>query len=624
MNTLLAHSHKIGAVLSTLLLAACNSNNDPAQTLTGNAPHTPTRTVLVYVVGSDLESGGGAATADINEMLKVGSTDKLNIVITTGGANKDGWKTVKRYLLPRGSKTISSIKELTPLADLGNKNMGSATTLQDFLIWGMQNYPTDTYSLVLWDHGGGAVGGNGTVGIDENHGGDGLSLAEIRNALQTATSTSKKRFDLVGFDTCLMATIETAAIIAPYADYLVASEEVEPGTGWDYKAWLGAIKSKPAITTLELSKKIVDSYYASFAHRPAEQKAVTLSALQLSRLAPLTAELDKLAAKAGNRLNSAPESVRIEVAQGRSTSESYGKQNTDDSGMIDLADFVGKLPAAYSVEADKVKAALNDFVAYNKHGSTRSKASGLSIYLPSSESIRGVIQPSLTTYKQTGFLASWTGFVESYVNKVIADHTEPTFGTTSLVSDQLTVNMSSNDVEHVHILITKPSGASQIVLSKENADEFANNQATYRFDGNVLTMNGQPVYVEVSEETDTSALVNVPAQLNGQQVSIAIALEVVGDTLFFDIIGALPQSFNGTVARYVPIESGDIVEPLFQQINPDGTSQFISSGNVFAVASTGMDIGISKLGTGSYNLIALATDYAGNDNATLAGTVTLP
>ena len=95
------NSHLLATAISAALLVGCNGNDHDTPSSTTK---TPTRTVLVYMVGSDLESKGGAATADINEMLKVGSTENLNIVITTGGAEKDGWKTVKRYLIPKGTK----------------------------------------------------------------------------------------------------------------------------------------------------------------------------------------------------------------------------------------------------------------------------------------------------------------------------------------------------------------------------------------------------------------------------------------------------------------------------------------------------------------------------------------
>ncbi len=627
MKTFNLNRHLLATAISALLLVGCNENDHDTP-----IAKTPTRTVLVYMVGSDLESKSGAATADINEMLKVGSNANLNIVITTGGAEKDGWRTVKRYLIPKGTKTITSITELTAVADLGNKNMGDSATLRDFLDWGIKNHAADTYSLVFWDHGGGAVGGNGTVGNDETKGGDALSLPEIKQAISNVTTLYNTKFDFIGFDTCLMATIETAAMLVPYANYMVASEELEPGSGWDYSAWLSAIRSNPAISTLDISKTIIDSYYASFNSNIDEQKTVTLSAIQLNKIAALTTALDSLAKKVGNSLNSTPDVVRIEIGQGREKSESYGQQANDDSGMIDLSDFVSKLSATYSTEATNVKTAITNAVAYNKRGSAKPKAQGLSIYLPSSATIRATESrtEALNTYKNIGFLDSWTNLVDSYTTKAAADVIPPQINNLLITGTMLTADVIGNngkDIQSLDVLITvSQEGGSQIVIAKEEVDEFVNNKAKYAFNGQTINMNGNAVFVEILDEyDDNSGLAGVPAMVNGQKATIYIEFEVVGETLNYNILGALPESFNGAVARLMPINTGDTINPLFQQINADGSTEFVTLvGNNFTVASTGITIGISSLDAGTYNLLLQATDLSGNVTTENAGAVAFP
>jgi hypothetical protein len=60
-------------------------------------------TVLVYLLGSDLESDGNAGTSDLEEMMQIGSTANLNVIVTTGGANKEkgsygiNWKKIQRW-----------------------------------------------------------------------------------------------------------------------------------------------------------------------------------------------------------------------------------------------------------------------------------------------------------------------------------------------------------------------------------------------------------------------------------------------------------------------------------------------------------------------------------------------
>ena len=102
------------------------------------------------------------------------------------------------------------------------QNMADSATLTDYIQYCSSNYAADHYGLVLWDHGGGVVGG---YGYDENFDGDSTSLTELSYALGDAGV----HLDMLGFDACLMANFETCLMAAPYADYLIASEEPEPG-----------------------------------------------------------------------------------------------------------------------------------------------------------------------------------------------------------------------------------------------------------------------------------------------------------------------------------------------------------------------------------------------------------
>ena len=139
------------------------------------------------------------------------------------------------------------------MENLGEAQMTSPNTLTDFIKWSASNYPADRYELVLWNHGGGTALG---FGYDEMYPDDMLSLSQIGNAL----SDSGIKFDIVGFDACLMGTIETAYMLEPYADYLVASEEYEPGTGWYYSEWLKNLSDNTSMPTVEIGKKIVEDY----------------------------------------------------------------------------------------------------------------------------------------------------------------------------------------------------------------------------------------------------------------------------------------------------------------------------------------------------------------------------
>ena len=293
-------------------------------------------TILAYLAAdNDLE---GAALADIKEMERVGSRPgQVEIVVQVDrGASDDrpngDWHTARRYYITRGRsrRRITS----TLLADLGDVNTGDPRVLEDFLAFGVRAYPAERYALIIWNHGSGvyvpeemlAVSGarsHGGVGgvpdimplqphspfpamsepvprLDplgfglayDDRSGDCLDTLEIERVLATGHRLLGRKIDLVGMDACLMAMLEIAWQIRDHARVLVASEEIEPGTGWPYAAILRDLIARPAMGPAELATTIVRRYAASY-RWPGH--GVTQSAIDLSRLDELVDAVDRLA-----------------------------------------------------------------------------------------------------------------------------------------------------------------------------------------------------------------------------------------------------------------------------------------------------------------------------------------
>ena len=121
-------------------------------------------------------------------------------------------------------------------------SMGDPENLTQLLRYGYENYPADSYDLILWDHGNGPVIG---YGKDKVFDGDGLTLPEIREALEDSPFGGREKLSIVGFDACLMSSAELMCMVADHADYLVASQETEPGFGWNYQ-FLNELGHMPA------------------------------------------------------------------------------------------------------------------------------------------------------------------------------------------------------------------------------------------------------------------------------------------------------------------------------------------------------------------------------------------
>ncbi len=131
-------------------------------TLAGNGKDTIT--IMVYLCGTDLESKYGMATNDLNEMMKATISDKINIIVYTGGCSK--WKTSGISTSNNQIYKLTSGKMTCIEKNMGNKTMTDPATLTEFIKYATANYPANRNMLIFWDHGGGSLSG---YGYDETH-----------------------------------------------------------------------------------------------------------------------------------------------------------------------------------------------------------------------------------------------------------------------------------------------------------------------------------------------------------------------------------------------------------------------------------------------------------------------
>ena len=233
----------LSSLLALFLVLAFGACGEDISTLEPNA-EAGTWAIYWYLCGSDLESNGGFATSDLMEMMEVALPENVRVVIQTGGAKTWQNNVVDADILQRyvyDSEGLTLVDELPPAS------MGDAATLTDFLRYCKQNYPAEKTAVLFWNHGGGSVSG---AAFDERYSYDSLTLDEMQTAFGRVWETDENNppLELVGFDTCLMATVDVAGTFAGTAHYLVASEEVEPANGWLYSSWLGALAEDPAWT----------------------------------------------------------------------------------------------------------------------------------------------------------------------------------------------------------------------------------------------------------------------------------------------------------------------------------------------------------------------------------------
>lgn len=212
-----------------------------------------TVTVMIYMNGSDLESQYGYASNDLREILNATLSENVNVVIQTGGTKK--WKTdsisnthSQRFVVRNGQLVLAD-------DSLDQLDITKEESLEGFIDFCNTNYPADRNMLILWNHGGGVVYG---YGVDENVADTEASLT--LDEIQQAVRNSQVKFEMIGFDACLMGGLETACSLCDVADYLIVSEDFESGEGWEYQNWLTLLGYNSSTSMTDIGKVIVDDF----------------------------------------------------------------------------------------------------------------------------------------------------------------------------------------------------------------------------------------------------------------------------------------------------------------------------------------------------------------------------
>ncbi len=202
-------------------------------------------TVMVYMSGdNDLEK---YVVRDLElELAASGSTAQVRVVALADrgpgyDTSRGDWETTKLYHVEAG--LIADAEHA--LADWGERNMGDARTLVEFIAWTRDNYPAERYALYFWGHGWNWHPGY-VMGDDTDH--DALDLDELKTALPDIGV-----LDFVGYDGCNMAAIEVQTLWHSHATALAHSQEWVGWDGVEYEAVLARLAANPHMTADEVA-----------------------------------------------------------------------------------------------------------------------------------------------------------------------------------------------------------------------------------------------------------------------------------------------------------------------------------------------------------------------------------
>lgn len=544
----------LSSLLALFLVLAFGACGEDISTPEPNA-EAGTWAIYWYLCGSDLESNGGFATSDLMEMMEVALPENVRVVIQTGGAKTWQNNVVDADILQRyvyDSEGLTLVDELPPAS------MGDAATLTDFLRYCKQNYPAEKTAVLFWNHGGGSVSG---AAFDERYGYDSLTLDEMQTAFGRVWEADENNppLELVGFDTCLMATVDVAGTFAGTARYLVASEEVEPANGWDYTGWLGALAADPAMDGAALGEVICDAYYAGCQAVGTHSNA-TLSLTDLTRTGPLLEAYEAFGAEA---LAAACEDPGFfsRFARIAAQSENYGG-NTREQGytnMVDLGHMARQSTGLLQTAGDVLNA-LEDCVLYRVSGPYRAESTGLSCYYSYNGDLNdlygytnvgaGQAFKYFYSYELTGQLDD-AGM--EYISGMNYEELPQIQSLAAMGWDGMPLQVDEDGVSHLTLgpeadNILAGIGFSLYYFDEENDimlllgtdndmnADWENGVFSDNFRGVWGGIDGHMVYMELCFEGEDYNLYSVPVLLNGEPYNLQVAYDFTTEE--WSILGA--------------------------------------------------------------------------------------
>jgi len=649
------------AVCAALLLTACaarpaSSNvyrSAPDSKFGENYNPNDTWAIYWYICGSALETGhpgtdgdgnvsGGKASEDLGELMQVSLPKNVTVVIETGGTKI--WQT-PGIAAGVNSRYVYDSDGLKLVETLPQSDMSDSATVESFLRFCNDNYPADHRGVIFWDHGGGSIKG---VIFDE-YSGRSMKLPELRKAFEAVCTPSEDDppYEFVGFDACLMATIDVAEKLNGVARWMIASEEFEPGCGWNYR-FMQNLADSPGLNGGHLGKAVCDAFYSDCVARNVAAD-VTMSLINLTHVGGLLEAYAKVGTELFSKVSADQSNLGL-LERSAMKAENYGGNNGWDGymNMVDLGDFTVKTEASGLLEKypPELYSALNDCVIYQVKGSLMGGANGLSCYynyngdrsefdrfavLKGDNPFRWLYHYRLYQQMPEAGMAYMKSMETKYGLQVLdappfeisgaglsRSHARVTSEDGTLVAE---LNIGHNDAEEladVHMNLICPDGDDGALTTFGTDylihDDWANGVFYDAFPAKWAAIDGVFIYLEIKESSGYNIIYDVPVLLNSERYTLIVGY--LFETGEYEIEGARHLSDEDRLPpkELRKIVPGDVIEPLFHRIDAGGTGAWDPAGRVTVTEATCIEDTI--LPDGTYYLTFTMTDILERDQAT--------
>lgn len=605
-------------------------------------PEASSEPVTEDVVVADID---GMASEDIGEICNGVSSDKINVIIQTGGATR--WSNARinpnktqRFLVKDGN--LEEIENM-PLQD-----SCSVDTLADFLTFCDENYPADHRMVVLWDHGGGASG----YGKDDIFGSS-MSLKDIQEAFSRVCEADPDdpHYDIIGFDACLMASLETAHTLYGYGRYLVGSEETEPGAGWSHDSYLQAMSEDPTMSPAAIGEKIADSFVDFYMEKncgilnmPFYSITTSFSLIDLNKAeetyqsyCALNERLLEDAVKNNSVLTKIGSAAQNATRLAGETYEIYN--------LIDLGNYMEALAEVYPKECEAVLTNLKEAVVYHRGNGYLSEATGINVYMPVSISrIEGLYfflpyvenvcddmaTRALYYYKISGCLnQEYQEYVEKQgygkAKTIDTASLEKLRENTITIYENgfgLTLNKKQKEnYQSARLEVARYVEEEEQVISYGQSSQLTEEDGVISadFGGKWICLDGQPLYVEVVSETQDSIAYRSPVTINDENYYLLFSydrgtdeVKLNGASIYNANAEADASAAHVIGKTTISLEAGDVIKPVYDVYDPSsnsGTRQESEEEIIFGESS---QITVESLPDGNYLNAIVLTDIRGD------------
>lgn len=545
---------------------------------------------------------------------------------------------------PPGGNLAPVGLQLESLENLGETNSGDPADLVDFALWAIQNYPAENYMLIISNHGGGWT----TIAVDEGSEGDGLTMPELDQALAEIVGQSGiGKFDLVAFDACLMAQIEVFQVLAPYAEYTIASQEVIPGAGWEYVTPLQALVNNPQMSMEEFGKQVVDGYMNYYTNVLTDYNNFDLHLIDLSQVENVVGALDQFA----TAVQSNPDENLKPIGNARNNAQFFSSDDPNGADLfssVDIADFMNvlmKLTSDESVRtaAQQVIDAVDQMEVYGQSSPGLPGSNGVAIYFPANSRIYELGENNQKYSQQVSQnLSGWMRFLD-----VFHGTAEATFLPDELLIE-ITDVLPSGEVTSIWdppVVLFNTNGSGIIdlqfyaALMLEDGSQIILDQSPLVF--TIYTADGEPIneFPEGFSENEFTWNVEMPLVSDGansvetllfseQDGSQFIVNGIYhwgnGDTADSYIVfdsetqqsvsywGTQESSDGGQATAEIKPQRGDTFEPYWLFLNQEGEVEYIPSGVQLVFGDDPFTYSYIPAVDGSYELTMWVEDMAGN------------